>query len=48
MIFGLGRAGVLVVPEAWAYDQLLALVKELSERKAEQSQVIAAPGGLIA
>jgi hypothetical protein len=33
---------VFAVPEAWTYDQVLALVKELSERNAEQARVIAA------
>jgi hypothetical protein len=36
------------VPEAWAHDRLLALVKELSERNAEQARVIAAQGERIA
>jgi transposase len=39
---------VFVVPEAWTYDRLLALVKELSERNAEQARVIAAQGERIA
>jgi transposase len=39
---------VFVVPEAWTNDQLLALVKELSDRNAEQARVIAAQGERIA
>jgi hypothetical protein len=33
---------VFAVPEAWTYNQVLALVRELSERNAEQARVIAA------